>query len=85
MAGDWIQMYTTSGRRLYKNLFDVNSDGSGKASLTVWPRLRDASPDGAALVTSGPTGVFRLAANVPWKIDVAKKYAVVLHAVESIF
>ena len=52
LAGDWIQMYTGSTRRLYKVLFDVNSDGSGLATLTVWPRLRDASPDGAALVLS---------------------------------
>jgi hypothetical protein len=37
LAGDWIQL----GPRLYRNLDDVTSDGSGNATLNIWPQIRE--------------------------------------------
>lgn len=84
-AGDWLQMYSGAGQRLYKVCADANSDGGGNASLTVWPRLRDASADGSPLFTTNAQGIFYLAADVPWSIDVAKIYGIKVGAYESVF
>jgi hypothetical protein len=85
LAGDWLQMYSGAGQRLYKVCADANSDGSGNAPLTVWPRLRDAAPSGSPLITTNAQGIFYLADNVPWSIDVTKIYKLKLGAVESVF
>lgn len=55
-AGDMIGIENV----LYKNLEDVTSDGSGNATLEVWPRLRDHA-DNTAIDYTEPTGIFRLA------------------------
>lgn len=57
LAGDYIQI----GQRLYKNLVDVNSDGSGNATLDIWPELRESPTDNQTIVTSSAKGLFRLA------------------------
>lgn len=58
-AGDYIEINT----RLYKNLNDVNSDGSGNATLDIWPRLRSATVDNAQIKTASCLGLFRLTSN----------------------
>jgi len=69
-AGDWIQIGSGSTARLYKNLVDVNSNGSGQATLTLWPRVFTAWADNAAIATSFPKGVFRLTTDGhDWDID----------------
>lgn len=55
-AGDYLQI----GYRLYKNLQDVNSDGSGNATLDIWPALRESPADDATIVTASTKGLFRL-------------------------
>lgn len=54
-AGDMLQI----DNALYRNLTDVTSDGSGNATLDIWPRLRGHA-DNSNIVTSNPKGVFRL-------------------------
>lgn len=54
-AGDFIQI----DYRLYMVLADVTSDGSGNASIDIFPRLR-AHLDNASIITSSPKGLFRL-------------------------
>lgn len=56
-AGDYIQI----GQRLYKVLDDVTSDGSGNATFSIWPRLRESPSDNATIITSNCVGLFRLA------------------------
>lgn len=85
LCGDWVQMYSGGGQRLYKVLADVNSDGAGKAVIPLWPRLRDNSPDASPLFTKNAQGIFYLAANVPWSIDVARIYGIEIGALESLF
>jgi hypothetical protein len=63
-AGDAIQV----GYRLYRILDDANADADGKASLSIWPSLREV-PSGL-LVTQNPKGLFRLARNDQgWSFD----------------
>lgn len=83
-TGDWIQVGTTSARCLYKVLDDVNSDGSGNATFDVWPRLRAAHANNTAIVTSAPTGVFRLVDSTQWTIQLARIYQIPLTAVEAL-
>jgi hypothetical protein len=58
LTGDLIQI----GYRLYKVLDAVNSDGSGNATLSVWPNLRDQPADGTTIITRNCKGLFRLSA-----------------------
>lgn len=83
-AGDWLQVGTGSTARLHKVLADANSNGSGQATLTLWPRISPvATPaDNSAIVTSYPKGVFRLTTSgMDWSIDVAKRYGIAFSAV----
>jgi len=82
-AGDWIQLGTGSTSRLYKVLADANSDGSGEATLTLWPRITTAnSPSNdAAITTASPKGVFRLLTDgQDWDIGLATLYGVSISA-----
>lgn len=72
-AGDWIQIGTGSTSRLYKVLADANSNGSGQATLTLWPRIFTAWGDNAPITISFPKGVFRLTTDGhDWDIDEMK-------------
>jgi hypothetical protein len=58
-TGDYFQIVN----RLYMSLEDVNSDGSGDATINCWPRLRESPPDGTKIILHQAQGLFRLAAN----------------------
>jgi len=84
-AGDYIQLGGGASALLHKVLDDVNSDGSGNATLTLWPDLRTAPSDNAAIVVSAPKGVFRLTANQQaWDINEATFYGITFGAREAI-
>lgn len=84
-AGDYIQLGTGSTSLLHKVLDDVNSDGSGNATLTLWPDLRSAPSDNAAIVVSAPKGVFRLTAGQQsWDINEATFYGITFGAREAL-
>jgi hypothetical protein len=84
-AGDYIQLGSSSTAQLYKVLDDVNSDGSGNATLTLWPDLRTAPADDAVITVSNPKGVFRLAASSQaWNIDEATFYGLTFAAREAL-
>lgn len=81
-AGDYIQI----GTRLYKVLADANSDGSGLATLDIWPAIRESPANGATIITTNTKGVFRLANNTYslWDVAEEKIYSVAFSAVEDI-
>jgi len=82
-AGDWLQVGTGSSSRLYKVMVDANSNGSGQATLTLWPRISPLAvpADNAALTLSFPKGVFRLADDgQDWDIDEIHVYGVTFNA-----
>lgn len=78
-AGDFFQLET----RLYMVVTDANSDGSGNATFDIWPRLRSAPANNAALTVSGAKGIFRLAAPVDISIDTALVYGISFSAMED--
>lgn len=84
-AGDYIQLGSGSTARLYKVLEDVAIDGSGDATLNIWPALRSAPADDATVTVSNAKGQFRLASNqTDWDISQASLYGIVFGAVEAL-
>jgi hypothetical protein len=83
--GDQIQLGTGSTSRLYKNLTDVNTNGSGEATLTLWPNLRVSPNDNEAVVVANCVGLFRLMDNeMGWDIDEASMYGINFTACEAL-
>lgn len=84
-AGDYIQLGSGSSARLHKVLQNVNSDASGNVSLDIWPHIRTAPADNAAVTVSSAKGLFRLATNEQdWSIDAASIYGVTFSAMEAV-
>jgi hypothetical protein len=59
LPGDYLGILN----RLYQVTADVNADGSGNASISIWPSLRDTLSDGTAINFVNTFGVFRLSSN----------------------
>lgn len=62
--GDLIQLGAGSTARLHEVSETVNTDGSGQATLTLWPELRSSPADNAAIVLTNPVGVFNRTSDV---------------------
>ncbi len=76
-AGSWLQLGTAGLSRLYRVLEDANSDGAGKAALTIWPKITQGNiqADNAAIILSSAVGAFRmLDESVPFNVDTALHY-----------
>lgn len=63
-AGDYFQIGSGSAARLHRVTQDFTADGSGLASVEIWPRLRGNPFDSDPITTATPHGVFRLASPV---------------------
>lgn len=84
-AGDWIQLGSGSTQRIYRALNDVNADGVGKATIDIWPRLRESPENEALLTLQNTMGIFRMTDNeMIWDIDSARIYGIELSVVEAI-
>ena len=84
-AGDYIQLGSASSAQLYKVLDDVNSDGSGNATLTIYPDLRSSPSDNATITVSNAKGVFRLSnGQQAWDINEASVYGITFPAREAL-
>lgn len=81
-AGDWIQI----GQRLYKVLNDANSNGSGEATLDIFPRLRESPGDNDAIITVDTVGLFRLSgsSNPVYNVGSDFIYNIAFTAIEAI-
>jgi len=55
--------------KLYEVQRDVDADGSGDASVEIWPALRGSPADGTAVITSAVTGVFRQKPDYEFNVD----------------
>lgn len=85
LAGDYIQLGTGSSTRLYKVLNNVSSDGSGAATLDIWPDLRVTPGDNDTVVVSNAKGLFRLSnSDQDWTIDDTSTYGITFGAMEAI-
>lgn len=85
-AGDYIQVAAPGGpQRLHKNLLDANADGSGLATLQIFPNIRESLVDGATITVVNTVGTFRLQEDtVDWKIDRNRMYSLAFKAKEAI-
>jgi len=84
-AGDYIQLGSASSAQLYKVLDDVNSNGSGQATLTIYPDLRSSPSDNATITVSNAKGVFRLSnGQQAWDINEASVYGITFPAREAL-
>jgi hypothetical protein len=79
-AGDWIQI----GSYAYKVTQDANSDGSGNATLEIFPALESSPANNAAITVSNTTSLWRLASNeVIWTADDLVHYGITIRAIEA--
>jgi len=85
LAGDYIQVGSLPTPRLHMVRQDVLTDGSGNATIDIWPRLREVPADGSVIVTDNPGGLFRLTSNQnPWDIETGLIYGFSFNAMEAI-
>jgi hypothetical protein len=71
LAGDLFQI----GYRLYRNLTIANSDGSGLATLCIWPQIRESPADGTSIITTATQGLWRLKSNArKWSLTEMRVY-----------
>ena len=84
-AGDYVQLGSAGSATLHKVLADVDTDGSGNATLDLWPYIRSAPADDATVVVSNTVGNFRLASNSQnWNVSEASIYGMTFGAFEAI-
>lgn len=84
-AGDYIQLGAAGTATLHKVLEDVNTNGSGEATLSLWPHIRTAPADNATVTVTNAVGRFRLASNeTAWSINEASIYGISFSAMEAI-
>lgn len=81
-AGDYLQI----GNFLYKNLTDADSDGSGLATLDIFPQLKGAIANDTPVILNSTKGIWRLVENeIPvTNISVDKLYEISFSAIEAI-
>lgn len=86
-AGDYIQLGSGTTAQLHKVLAQVDSDGSGDATMTLFPRIRTSPGDGNTIVVDDAKGLFRLGANqTEWDLSPADlpRHQITFSAVEAL-
>lgn len=82
---DWIQFGSGSSTRLHMVVADFTANGSGVATIEIWPGLREQQADNAAIVKTNTLGQWRLAENTrEWSIGLAKLYGIRFSCVEAL-
>jgi hypothetical protein len=67
--GDLVQIGTGASTQLYELMTDASSNGSGQATLEIWPDLRSAPADNAAVIVTGAKGLFhRSSPATEWQV-----------------
>lgn len=85
LAGDYIQLGTGATTSLHKVLVDADTDGSGNATLTLWPNVRTAPANGSTVTVQSAKGRWRLAGNdSEWSVNEASIYGISFSAMETI-
>lgn len=85
VAGDYIQLGTGTTSTLHKVLTNVTTDSSGNALLDIWPNIRTAPADNAAVAVANTKGRFRLKSNMQqWNINEISSYGITFDCVEAI-
>jgi len=83
LAGDYIQIGTSSDATLHQVLQSANTNSSGATTLEIWPGLR--STRSGSIIVNNPKGLFRLKSNASsWSINSSSAYGISFEAVEAI-
>lgn len=82
-AGDWIQL---PNYRIHKCLRDADSSNDGQVTLDVWPHLRQAYPQGSAVITSNTKGQFRMkdSSYTTWESDERQIFGISFECEEAL-
>jgi hypothetical protein len=84
-AGDYIQLGSGASCRLHKVLENASSNGSGQATLSIWPALRESPANNAIVTVRDTKGVFRIATpETSFSINEASFYGLTFTAFEAI-
>lgn len=80
-AGDYVQI----GTRLHMQMVNVNSNGSGEATLTLRPAVISAPADNSAVVVNSPKGIFKMTSNTfEWRVSPGPIYYISFQAEEVV-
>jgi hypothetical protein len=80
-----MQIGSGTSRQLIKVLTDVDTDGTGSATVDVWPNVRTSIADNSAITLESAQGVFRLASNeTSWSVNEASIYGITFGAMEAV-
>lgn len=83
LAGDYIQLGSGSTATLHKVLTQVDSDGTGEATLDIWPNIVTSPADNATVTVSNAKGRFRLKENTQsWQINNINSYGISFEATQ---
>lgn len=83
-AGDYIQLGSGSTARMYKILDDVNSDGSGNATFSIWPNLRSSPADDDTVVVQNCKTQCRLDQSFNWDANEVSTYEITFGCSEAL-
>lgn len=84
-AGDFFAFDTSNGRELKQIVADVNSDGSGNATLVFSPSIRVSPVDNEPIVVSSPSAVMRLVDDEQGQLDMEFQGAITFDLEEAYF
>lgn len=85
LPGDYIQLGSGATATLHKVLEQVDTDSSGNATLTLWPHIRTAPADNAAVTIGNTVGRWRLASKESsWSVNEASIYGISFTAMEAV-
>lgn len=83
-TGDYFQLGTGAASRLYMVNTPAISDGSGNATLDIFPMLREIPANNAPIILDDLRGLFKLTSNKnPWNVGLALMYGVTISMKES--
>ena len=84
-AGDFMQIGSGTSRQLFKVLTNTDTDGTGSATVDVWPNVRVSIANNAPVTVEAAQGVFRLSTNEQsWSVNNAAIYGISFSAMEAL-
>lgn len=84
-AGDYMQIGAGTSRQLFKVLTNVDTNGSGQATVDVWPNVRTTIANNSAVTVQSAKGIFRLITNEQaFSINEASIYGITFAAIEAV-
>jgi hypothetical protein len=84
-SGDFMQIGGGTSRQLFKVLTNTDTDGTGAATVDVWPNVRTSIANNAPVTVEAAQGVFRLSSNEQsWSVNNAAIYGISFSAMEAL-